>query len=189
MLGIHFPAVNKSTLHSLRREGKNEDKTSYRILFNLGPQGHWASHSRHPVDQALSSSKQDGSLRELVEYLHNEAADSLSVLILVKTKLETLTEHMLAVYRSKLTILRKKQRDNRGKRRCNLEKVVFAVMLLNTDEFQGSWESMKMNFWKITLGQNPAQDCSLCETYTPNGLMLQLWPLLEEESFVPVWWH
>lgn len=97
MLGIHFPAVNKSTLHSLRREGKNEDKTSYRVLFNLGPQGHWPTHSRHPVDQALSSSKQDGSLRELVEYLHSEAADSLSVLILVKTKLETLTEHRLAV--------------------------------------------------------------------------------------------
>lgn len=108
MLGIHFPAVNKSTLHSLRQEGKNEDKTSYRILFNLGPQGHWPSHSRHPVDQALSSSKQDGSLRELVEYLHNEATDSLSVLILVKTKLETLTDHRLAVHRSKLTVLKKK---------------------------------------------------------------------------------
>lgn len=62
-------------------------------------------------------------------------------------------------------------------------------MLLNTDEFQGSRESMKMYFWNITLGQNPAQDCSLCETYTPNGLMLQLWLLLEKESFVPVRWR
>lgn len=62
-------------------------------------------------------------------------------------------------------------------------------MLLNTDEFQGLWESMEMNSWKTTLGQNPAQDCSLCETYTPNGLMAQLSPLLEEESVVPVRWH
>lgn len=42
-----------------------------------------------------------------MEYLHNEAADSLSVLILVKTKLETLTDHRLAVHRSKLTVLKK----------------------------------------------------------------------------------
>lgn len=97
MSGIHFPAVNKSTQHSLRQEGKNEDKTCYGVLFNLAPWGHWPTRSRHPVDQALSSSKQDGSLRELVEYLHNETADRLSVLILVKTKLETLIKHRLAI--------------------------------------------------------------------------------------------
>lgn len=67
------------------------------VLFNLSPQGHWPPCSRHPVDQVLSSSKQDGSLRDLMEYLHNEAADSLSVLILVKTKLETLIAHRLAI--------------------------------------------------------------------------------------------
>lgn len=56
------------------------------VLFNLVPQGHQPPYSRHPVDQALSSSKQDGSLRELMEYLHNEDVDSLSVLIPVKTR-------------------------------------------------------------------------------------------------------
>lgn len=32
-----------------------------------------------------------------MEYLHNETADRLSVLILVKTKLETLIKHRLAI--------------------------------------------------------------------------------------------
>lgn len=67
------------------------------VLFNLVPQGHQPPYSRQPVDQVLSSSKQDGSLREPMEYLHNKAADSLSVLILVKTKLEMLIKHRSAI--------------------------------------------------------------------------------------------
>lgn len=48
-----------------------------------------------------------------MEYLHNEAADSLSVLILVKNKSETLTEHRLVVQRSKMTVLETIERKQR----------------------------------------------------------------------------
>lgn len=95
--GIHFADINKSTLHSLRQGGKNEDEKSCGVLFNLALQGHQPPHSHQLVDQVLSSSKQDGSLREPMEYLHNEAADSLSVLILLRTKLEMLIKHRLAI--------------------------------------------------------------------------------------------
>lgn len=50
-----------------------------------------------------------------MEYLHNEAADSLSVLILVKTKLETLIEHRLAIQRSELTVLENKEKPEKRK--------------------------------------------------------------------------
>lgn len=95
--GIHFAAVNNSTLHFLRQEGEKEDETSCGVLINLDPQGQQPPYSHQPADQVLSSSKQDGSVREAMEYLHNEAADSLSVLILVKTKLGMLIKHRLVI--------------------------------------------------------------------------------------------
>lgn len=121
-----------------------------------------------------------------MEYLHNEAADSLSVLILVKTKLETPIEHRLAWADSI-----GKQRESGKKKKCSLENIGFAETLLNINKYQCPRQGEKMNFWRITLVQKLAWDHLMSkDTYITNGvLMIQPLPLLKEESFVPVSWH
>lgn len=46
-----------------------------------------------------------------MEYLHNEAADSLSVSTIVKTKLEMLIKHKLAIQKSELTVVKNKEKN------------------------------------------------------------------------------